>query len=452
MQNSSGSSGMALQSVSPSTRAQKTVLIVCADFAPSSYPQALRTRFFARHLPEFGWKPLILTTEPCFYEWSVDPENEKLLPPDLEVIRTRAFRAGITRKFGIGDLGMRSLWHHWAALRRLCRQRRVDLIFIPIPPNPTMVLGRLAYASFGIPYVIDYNDPVVTDYYWKLPRSQRPPKYELAYALARLMEPIALKNVSQLVSVDKSYMTDVFKRYRWLGVAEAVAIPHGGEPADFDYLRLHPRKNAFFNKDDGLLHVSSVGRGGVDMIPALRAVFQAVKVGLQRAPEVFGRLRLHFVGTSYAHAAASRPEVLPTAKAEGVESLVDEHPLRVPYLDAIQVMLDSHALVVLGSESAHYTASKIFPCILASKPLLAIFHEDSSVVRILHETQVGHVITFGNGCSPGEKTEEITEALQETLSLPRGAGSPIRREAFEPYTARAMTSRLAEVFDRAFTS
>jgi len=397
MQNSSG---MAPQSVSPSTRAQKTVLIVCADFAPSSYPQALRTRFFARHLPDFGWKPLILTTEPCFYEWSVDPENEKLLPPDLEVVRTRAFPAEITRKFGIGDVGMRSLWHHWVALRRLCRQHRVDLIFIPIPPNATMVLGRLAYACFGIPYVIDYNDPVVTDYYWKLPRSQRPPKYAMAYALARLMEPFALKNVSQLVSVDKSYMTDVFKRYQWLGVAEAVAIPHGGEPADFDYLRQHPRKNAFFNKDDGLLHVSSVGRGGVDMIPTLRAVFQAVKLGLQRAPEVFGRLRLHFVGTSYAHAAASRPEVLPTAKAEGVESLVDEHPLRVPYLDAIQVMLDSHALIVLGSESAHYTASKIFPCILASKPLLAIFHENSSVVRILHETQAGHVITFGNGCSP----------------------------------------------------
>jgi hypothetical protein len=447
MQNSFG---MALQSDSSSTGAKKTVLIVCADFAPSSYPQALRTRFFARHLPEFGWKPLILTTEPCFYEWSVDPENEKLLPPDLEVIRTRAFPADITRKFGIGDLGIRSLWHHWAALRRLCRQHRADLIFIPIPPNPTMVLGRLAFACFGIPYVIDYNDPVVTDYYWKLPRSQRPPKYAMAYALARLMEPFALKNVSQLVSVDKSYMTDVFKRYQWLRVAEAVAIPHGGEPADFDYIRQHPRKNAFFNKDDGLLHVSSVGRGGVDMISTLRALFQAVKLGLQRAPEVFGRLRLHFVGTSYAHASASRPEVLPTAKAEGVESLVDEHPLRVPYLDAIQVMLDSHSLIVLGSESAHYTASKIFPCILASKPLLAIVHEHSSVVRILHETQAGHVITFGNECSPGEKTEEIAEILQQTLSLPLGSRPPTRWEAFDLYTARAMTSRLAQVFDKAF--
>jgi len=437
-------------SVTGNGRAPRTVLIVGADFAPSSYPPALRIRFFARHLPQFGWKPIILTTEPRYYEWSVDPENEKLLPSDLEVIRTRALPASVTRKIGIGDLGIRSLWHHWRVLSQLCRERKVDLIFIPVPPNPTMVLGRLAHARFGIPYVIDYIDPVVTDCYWKLPGSQRPPKHAMAYTLARLMEPFALKHVSQLVGVDTSYTAGAFARYKWLAGVEATGIPYGGEPADFQYLREHPRPNRFFDKNDGRLHVCYVGRGGVDILPALRAVFEAVKLGLQRRPELFNRLRLHFVGTTYAPDAAGQYQMLPAAKDAGIESLVDEHPERVPYLNAMQILLDSHALLVLGSESAHYTASKIFPYILANRPLLAIFHENSSVVRILHETQAGHVITFGNGCSPGEKTEEIAELLQQTLSLPRGSRPPIRWEAFEPYTARAMTSRLALVFDKVF--
>jgi hypothetical protein len=447
MQNSSE---MAPHSVRPSTRGQKTVLIVGADFTPSSYPPALRIRFFAQHLREFGWEPIILATDPRYYEWSVDPENEKLLPADLEVIRTRALPARLTRKIGVGDLGSRSLWYHWRALSQLCRQRKVDLIFIPVPPNPTMVLGRLAYARFGIPYVIDYIDPVVSDYYWKLPRSQRPPKYAMAQALARLMEPFALKHVSQLVGVDTSYTAGAFARYKWLAGVEATGIPYGGEPADFQYLREHPRPNRFFDKNDGRLHVSYVGRGGVDILPALRAVFQAIKLGLQRAPEIFKRLRLHFVGTTYAPDAAGQYQMLPAAKDAGIESLVDEHPGRVPYLEAIQILLDSHALLVLGSDSAHYTASKIFPYILANRPLLAVFHDESSVVRILHETQAAHVITFGNGCSPGEKTEEIAELLQQTLSLLRGSRPPIRWEAFDPYTARAMTSRLAQVFDKAF--
>ena len=59
---------------------RKTVLIVGPDFTPSSYPPALRIRFFAQHLREFGWEPIVLTTDPGYYEWEVDPENEKLLP------------------------------------------------------------------------------------------------------------------------------------------------------------------------------------------------------------------------------------------------------------------------------------------------------------------------------------------------------------------------------------
>jgi glycosyl transferase family 4 len=431
---------------------RKTVLIVGPDFTPSSYPPALRIRFFAQHLREFGWEPIVIATDPRYYEWSVDPENEKLLPADLEIIRTRALPAKLTRKIGVGDLGIRSLWYVWRAVSELCRERKVDLIFIPVPPNPTMVLGRLAHARFGIPYVIDYIDPVVTDFYWKLPRSQRPPKYAIAYALTRLIEPFALKHVSQLVGVDMSYTACAFARYNWLAGVEATGIPYGGEPADFQYLRQHPRSNRVFDKNDALLHVSYVGRGGVDIMPALRAVFQAVNLGLQRTPEVFNRLRLHFVGTTYAHNSAGQYQMLLEARDAGIESLVGEHPGRVPYLDAIQILLDSHALLMLGSESAHYTASKVFPYILACKPLLAVFHEESSVVRILRETQAGRVVTFGNSRAVGEKTEEIATLFQQTLSLPRGFKPPTSWEAFTPYTARAMTSRLAEVFDKAIAS
>src|ERR1700730_2121628 len=110
-------------------QSRKTVVIVGPDFTPSSYPPALRIRFFAQHLREFGWEPIVLATDPRYYEWSVDPENEKLLPADLEVIRTRALPAKLTRKIGVGDLGIRSLWYHWRTLSRLCRQRKVGLIF-----------------------------------------------------------------------------------------------------------------------------------------------------------------------------------------------------------------------------------------------------------------------------------------------------------------------------------
>ena len=204
----------------------KRVLIVGADFAPSSYPPALRIRYFAQHLKEFGWEPVVLTTDPRYYETAIDEESQNLLPADLEVIRTRAIPAALTRKIGFGDLGLRSLWQHWRAINRICRGRRVDLLFVPIPPYPSIVLGRLAHARFGIPYVIDYIDPYVTEYYWKLPRSQRPPKHALAYYTARVVEPFALKQGAAVVGVDTSYTADLFERYPWLKV-EAASIPYG---------------------------------------------------------------------------------------------------------------------------------------------------------------------------------------------------------------------------------
>jgi hypothetical protein len=429
----------------------KRVLIIGADFTPSSYPPALRIRYFAQHLKEFGWEPVILTTDPGYYETAIDEENQKLLPADLEVIRTRAIPAAFTRKLGFGDLGLRSLWHHWRAINRICRERRVDLIFVPIPPYPSIVLGRLARAKFGVPYVIDYIDPYITEYYWKLPRSLRPPKHALAYYTARVLEPFALKQVAAIVGVDNSYTAGLFERYPWLKV-EATGIPYGGEPADFDYLCQHPRANPVFDPQDGLLHMSYVGRGGPDMLPSLRAVFEAVLAGLQRWPDVFRRLRLHFVGTTYAHEAQVQYQVLPLASELNLEQLVDEHPGRVPYLTAMQIMLDSQALLAVGSESVHYTASKIFPCILAARPLLAVFHEKSSVVTILKETQASEVVEFGISRPISATVGDIAGQLRNLLALPRDSRPPTKWEVFERYTAKAMTGRLAAVFDRVASS
>src|SRR5947209_12351455 len=136
----------------------KSVAILAPDFSPSGYPPALRIRFFARHLPEFGWQPTIITTHHRHYETSYDLENEKLLPPDLQVIRTKAFSARWTRRFGVGDVGWRSLWHQWRALRRVVQSSKPDLIFAPTPPSAQLLLARLAHARFGIPYVVDLID------------------------------------------------------------------------------------------------------------------------------------------------------------------------------------------------------------------------------------------------------------------------------------------------------
>jgi hypothetical protein len=374
----------------------RNVVIVAPEFTPSSYPPALRARFFSQHLPAFGWNPIVLTTHSRNYAVPADLENEKLLDPDLEVVRTHALPLKWTRRLGFTDISLRTLWPHWRALNAICSSRKVDLIFISVPPNFSIVLGRLAHARFGIPYILDYNDPIISDHYSDLPRNQRPPKWGVLRRLHGILEPFALRRVDQIVGVADSYMSGLFTNYSWLAGTRASAIPFGVEPGDFEYLREHPRKNSIFNPRDGHFHISHIGAGGPQMANVLRAFFKGVQGLRQSAPELFGRVRMHFVGTTYAANAEGQYQILTYAREFGLDDLVQEQPRRVPHLEAIQLLLDSDALLIVGSEAPHYTASKIFPCILAGKPLLAVLHEESHAGKLLRDLNAGTAVTFGS--------------------------------------------------------
>lgn len=426
----------------------KRVAIVGADFAPSSLPPALRIRFFVTHLREFGWEPTIISTDSRHYETALDPEIEGLLPEQLRIIRTPAFSRQWTRLIGIGDLGMRSMWQHWRVLRNLCCRGEVDVVFIPVPPYASMVLGRLIHDSFGVPYVIDYIDPWAGEYYWTLPRSQRPPKWALSYAMARTLESFATRRVAHIIGVSKGTTDTVRARYPWLRESDATEIPYGGETRDWDYIRQHRRVNRIFDPHDGLQHVCSVGAYTEAMRRVLTTLFAAIRYGRTTDAEIFARLRLHFVGTNYG---SGNPRVSTIADEQGVSDIVEEHPSRVPYLDALQLLSDAHALLVIGSTEPHYTPSKIFPYILSCKPLLTLFHQDSSVISILQETGAGKIVTFSSREPLEEKTQEIAFRLRELILFPLGYHPPTRWDAFEAYTTRAMAGRLAQALDQVLT-
>jgi len=422
----------------------KRVAIVGADFVPSTLPPALRLRFFVSHLREFGWEPTVVTTDPRHYTCPLDPEAELLLPAGIRVIRTQALPRKLTRLIGLGDLGARSMSYHWKVLRELCNRGEVDLVFIPVPAFMPMVLGRLIHDRFGLPYVIDYIDPWTCDYYWSVPRAQRPPKWRAAYATARLLEPYALRRVAHVVGVSSGTTNLVRQHYRWLDETDTTEIPYGGETGDWEYIRSHPRPNRIFDRTDGGLHFASVGAYTEAMRPVLAALFAGVRKARAEGSQL-ARLKMHFVGTSYS---TGQPCITPIAREQGVEELVEEYPRRVSYLDALQLLSDAHALLVIGSSEAHYTASKIFPYILACKPLLTIFHRDSSVIRIVESTQAGSVISFSAEHPLDEKIDEVAVRLNELAAFASGKEPSIRWQAFEAYTTRAMTARLADVFDR----
>ena len=83
--------------------------MISPHFPPDSSAGTHRVRLLAPHLASYGWTPTVLTVDEQDYEGRIDPELGALVPPSLEVVRTRAIPAHVTRRFGLGDLGLRAL-------------------------------------------------------------------------------------------------------------------------------------------------------------------------------------------------------------------------------------------------------------------------------------------------------------------------------------------------------
>src|SRR5215467_1337202 len=86
----------------------RRVLFISPHFPPDSSAATHRVRLLAPHLAGHGWDPTVLTVDPADYEGALDPALAASVPDSVRVIRARAWPASITRRLGIGDLGLRA--------------------------------------------------------------------------------------------------------------------------------------------------------------------------------------------------------------------------------------------------------------------------------------------------------------------------------------------------------
>jgi hypothetical protein len=238
----------------------------------------------------------------------------------------------------------------------------------------------------------------------------------------------------------------LMKRYSWLEPDRFTVLPFGAQEADFELLTRRDIRQTYFDASDGLEHWVYVGRAGEDMEFALGAFFDALAAARADNPLRWVGLRVHFIGTSYAVGTRARQSVMPLAEQHGVADVVSEHPNRIPYFEGLRCLLDATALIVPGSNDPGYTASKIYPYVLAQRPLLAIFHEESSVANVLQETRAGALVTFGRNELSSAVSARIRKLWFSGAAPSKG---PTRWDAFARYTARAMTRIQCQVFDHA---
>ena len=393
---------------------------------------------------EFGWEAEVVAVDPKHSEFVKDPLLLETIPPEVKIHYVQALPVKWTRKAGLGSIALRSLFFYRRKVNRLLKENQFDLIYFSTTQFPVCVLGAYWKRKHGVPYVIDMQDPWHVGSYEGIAKDQKPSKFWFASRLNAWLEPKAMKHVDGLISVSEKYLQELGKKYNRCKSIPKRTITFGWFQKDLQVAAAN-KKNApsVLPEGTGKFKVAYVGRGGADMKEALDILFHCFS-RLKDENSGYKKIHFYFIGTSYAGAGKGIATILPVAKQYGMESMVTEITDRIPFYQALNTLADANALFIAGSNDARYTASKIYPYVMVNKPLLAIFHPQSSAVDILRSLKTGTVISFEH--TDREQMEKTRNFFNHILAGPQKFCEP-DPQVFEKYSARSMTGRQCELFN-----
>ena len=440
----------------------KTLLIVTYHFPPDTSVGGRRMAKFARYLPEFGWRPIVLTVKPKYY-----PNTDDTRPPDgLIVERTaklpsfeaayrmlkRRFRGPAAISEGAPDgavspqppgpkersflrrlaLALMYLpdeflpWLPTAVTRgiKLASDTRIDAIMTSSPPNSVQLIGAALHALTGIPWLADLRDPWLTDAH---PDYRRTP---LARRINAPLERFTLAGAERIVSVTDEM--DAHCRDILPGGDERFGVVcNGYDRADFAGAVREPPLQPV-----GSLTITYLGSMYHSRDPRrlLEAAARLIDSG-HAAPD---ELRFEFIGNCRQTPSGPLAEMI---EANALERSTDL-PGWLPHHEAIERIRRADVALLLAARQKLQIPAKVFEYIAAGKPVLALTEPDGATGRLIARARCGYVVEQ-------DDVHGLEGVLRTLLEQRRGGGVKIDPdlEVVESLDIRPQTEHLAQILD-----
>ena len=351
-----------------------------------------RVRMSLPFYKEHGWEAEVVTVDPNYIEGFHDEYLSETIPEEIKVHYVNALPIWITRKVGLGSLSIRSLLFYLIKVNKLLKRGNYDLIFFSTTMFHVGVLGAYWKWRYGVPFVVDLQDPWRNDFYLDKPKFERPPKFWFAYKLLSWTEAISLPKASGIISVSEGYLTEIKRRYLSTENLPMKVIPFGASRIDFDLVNRNKIDGYKFKvKNHKVKNVVYVGAVTSSFIPIIEAFFNA----LLKDIEQMSRYHFYFIGTSYS-ITQSIPLVSELAIKLGISDFVTEQTKRISYFQTLASLQNADILFIPGSLDEDYNASKVYNAILSETPIFSIFNNKSEVKQIIQKSGSGKVIGFDN--------------------------------------------------------
>lgn len=435
----------------------RTVLIFaheCAPYnAPASTIGAQRVAQFAKYLPNFGWRAVVICCDARERGAGFSSDaalrierlirdgksDESLIIPTPSLpwdglldrwwrasnggSRSRPYRylwrkpLTALKQLTYGDYS--SAWQPCArrAAEIVLRSIRVDACIGEHTPDAGVLLARWFARRTGVPWVADFRDPVLRPF----PQSLR-----LLY-LPRIRS--LLSTAAHVVNVN-DHLADLdremFRR-------PTTSIPNGFDPDEFAPGRSAERASAFTIAYCGNLNpdIQAIG----PFLEALRLVSASLNGDL-------ADVRFVYRGNSAAY-------VSELARKIGVSSLVDAEAY-VPREQALHIIQSADALLLLSiagrARKEKYFRRGLYPAKTfeyfgARRPILCVPGDGGMLDALIRETNTG--VSLGD---PSSIAEHILTAHRLWKAGQPAAYEP-NEELVRQFTRKSLTRRLAGVLD-----
>ena len=400
------------------------VLFISYYWPPSGKASLHWPLNITRHLPEFGWEPIILTVE----NESFTIKDESLLKEissDLKVIKTRSFEIFNIYRFFIGkkknealsvsetmsteNKGLRhrfSLWIRmnvfvpdarvvwyrsavkggWRLISKLITKTRnpkpIQAIISIGTPHSTHLIGMRLSKLFDIPHLPFFSDPWTSiSYYQYFKRNL------VAEKLDTYFEKLVLKNARKAIFVTKNTKDEYTRKYAFLKDKTDV-LYWGYNEANFTKLDAIPRANV---EDEIFLHTGNLFeyQNPINFWHTIRN-------------------RIDSVGSG----------IIKSIKENGLSKYY-EYLGFLPYSQLLKEMNKADYLMVCPYDSRH-VPGKLFEYLRIGKPIIAFCDDNNEIGTILKETRAGMLFPYNsNGSEFFERLNELKTDIAKVKRFDR---------------------------------
>jgi glycosyltransferase involved in cell wall biosynthesis len=425
----------------------KQVLFVAYFFPPYGGGGVQRSIKFVRYLPDLGYRPVVLTrplNAPVLHappdgslQASVSREAEVLRVAGPEPTREGGWTGRAQRWFRLPD-SLDRWWPERIVAEGRAAAEECDLLFATMSPFESgEAVARLARDA-GKPWIADLRDPWALDE-WRVYPTALHRRLELR-RMGRL-----LSSADAIVMNTREAARALVGRFPELARKRVVTIPNGFDASDF--------AGPAPERSDGAFRI--VHAGAVHTDPNSRAIRRLLG-GEARGLDISTRSHLVLL-RAVAAALAARPELRPTLEVHLAGVIGDDDRAVLPddvvhahgYLPHAQTiaLLRSADLLFLPMHDlpagvrSRIVPGKTYEYLGAGRPILGAL-PDGDAFDLLVEA--GNAVL----CRPGDVDGMARLILEQVDRTERGEPlPPPRADVLARYERRALTARLAAVFE-----